>query len=56
MKSKKSAYCEEVIIYEELIGRGTEQDPYRNLIVVRNKNGQFIAERDPYDEARKDKN
>lgn len=46
MKSMREAHCEEVIIYEELIGEGTVEDPSRLLIVVRKKDGTFIAEQD----------
>lgn len=47
MKSAREAHCEEVIIYEELIGEGTVESPSRLLVVVRKKDGTFIAERDP---------
>jgi len=46
MKSMREAHCEEVIIYEELIGEGTVEDPSRLLIVIRKKDGTLIAERD----------
>jgi len=52
-KSKREARCEEVIIYEELIGDGTEESPFRTLIVVRAKDGSFIAERETCDTLRK---
>ena len=49
-KSLRNAQVREVIIYEELIGGNNHEDPYRVLTVIREKDGTFIAERDPLDE------
>ncbi len=49
IKSRYTARCEEVIIYEETLGDGKEE-PYRRLLVVRAKDGTFIAERDVWEE------
>ena len=46
---------EEVIIIKELIGKGIEEDPYREIIVVYAKDGSFIAEKDPMEELQKNK-
>lgn len=56
MKSRRQARCEEVIIYEELIGDGTEGNPCRAIIVVRKKDGTFIAERDKFIEEKEEVN
>lgn len=50
IQSGRKARCEEVIIYEELLGDGTKEDLYRILTVVRAKDGTFIAERDVWKE------
>lgn len=58
IKSSREARIEEVIIYTESIGEGKQGDPYRQLLVVRDKNGEFIAERDKWEElhnSKKDK-
>ena len=51
MRSSRKVYCEEVIIYEEVIGKGIEGNPMRILTVVRRKDGSFIAECDPMHES-----
>lgn len=54
IQSGRKARCEEVIIYEELLGDG-KNDIYRVLTVVRAKDGTFIAERDRWLEEREKK-
>lgn len=47
MKSRNRTWLQEVIISEEIIGKGIDEDPVRRLVVVRDKNGNIIAENDP---------
>ena len=45
----KTPRVEEVIITEnELRGDGTENNPYRRVLQVWTKDGELIAENDPY--------
>ena len=46
----RNVRIEEVIIIKELIGKGIEEDPYREITVVYAKDGSFIAEKDPQEE------
>ena len=55
MKVRREAWVEEVIIHKMLIGEGKPGDPYRELLVVRKKDGSFIAERDAWEEHEKEK-
>lgn len=47
MKSIRKAEVRELIVTEECIGKGIPEDPMRVLTVVRDKNGDFVAEYDP---------
>ncbi len=42
-----SAHCEEVIVCDERRGAGVEGDPMRLVTVIRRKDGEELAERDP---------